>query len=563
MTDTKKTRSGLQSFAQWNRGNTLIAIAIVLCASALYLPFMGSELVFDDKSFFYSGKVFSYYATRPFDLGPRTFPYFTFAFIQALTQSFEVQRVANLIIHIGNAWLLYRAARQLVLVTESKDYTTKRLDRDLNDKELLICGFIALAFVLHPVAVYGTAYLVQRTILFATFFSLLSLLYFVRSLATDRWQPMVLAAVFTSAAMFSKEHAVTLPLAVSAVLATVNTGQARAAYVKTGTFLLLCAPAIMLVLYASKNTVANAYEIHAPIYLAAGDDAGMLWLRSILSECSSFFGYLKLWLIPNLSLMSIDLRRPFPATWHELGAISAGISFVATALLGAWLLTRSRRYKLAGFSLIYALVLFAVELTTVRVQEPFVLYRSYLWAPGFLLFGAALLQEVPQRIVLALFVFALPVLAFLAVDRLESLANNRNAWEDAAQKLTTENLPGAFRIYYNRGIHYMTANRYDLALADMERCQRLRPDFPGCHIGKAGLLERRREFLPALSAIETALALDVKNPAAWERKGRLLDARGDKLGAAEAYAEADRLGGSIGTLFRKKTPAPISTSTIR
>src|SRR5687768_15121759 len=46
-----------------------------------------------------------------------------------------------------------------------------------------LCG--ALWFAAHPVAVYGVAYLSQRTVLMATLFSLLSLFAFVRALSAQ------------------------------------------------------------------------------------------------------------------------------------------------------------------------------------------------------------------------------------------------------------------------------------------------------------------------------------------------------------------------------------------
>jgi len=40
----------------------------------------------------------------------------------------------------------------------------------------------ATVFAIHPVAVYGAAYLIQRTVVLATLFSMLSILLFVRGL---------------------------------------------------------------------------------------------------------------------------------------------------------------------------------------------------------------------------------------------------------------------------------------------------------------------------------------------------------------------------------------------
>ena len=533
------------------RKNLIFICAIAAAGAALYLPFLNNELVFDDLSFFYQPNVLSHYATRPFDFRPRTFPYFTFAFVHALTQSFEVQRLVNLLIHLANGSLLFVIARQLFILTDTNKNVASNAHRKLHDREILVCHYVALAFVLHPVAVYGTAYLVQRTILFATFFSLLSLYCFAISLTTDNWRPRVLAALLASVAILSKEHAVTLPFAIAALTVTTNAGRSRTALIKTVIFILLCIPAMALVTFNARYYVANTYEIHVALFSPLTDESRWLWLRSALMECSLFFDYLRLWLAPDNSKMSVDIRPPFPLAWHEFGALAGGISFVSAVFIGFWLLLRSPGNRIAGFGLIYALILFSVELTTVRLQEPFVLYRSYLWAPGFLLCGAALLRNIQKGFIAAIFLTTLPYLAVLSVDRLESLKNNKAVWADAAEKLASDKRPGAFRIYYNRGVQYVKSRRYDLAMADMQRCESLQPDFFGCRLGKALIFEKRKEYRAALFETEAAIALDKRNPAAWEQKGRLLDSLG-MPGSQDAYAEADRLGGSLGSLFRKK-----------
>ena len=53
-------------------------------------------------------------------------------------------------------------------------------------------------------------------------------------------------------------------------------------------------------------------------------------------------------------------------------------------LLPVTLIWRGGRLGLLGFALLAPWLLFATELSAVRIQEQFVLYRSYLWmAPAF------------------------------------------------------------------------------------------------------------------------------------------------------------------------------------
>ena len=66
----------------------------------------------------------------------------------------------------------------------------------------------ALIFALHPVAVYAVGYVVQRSILMATFFVLVMQLSYLHGLLTGRRRWLVLAAAAYFLAVFSKEHSV-------------------------------------------------------------------------------------------------------------------------------------------------------------------------------------------------------------------------------------------------------------------------------------------------------------------------------------------------------------------
>jgi len=76
-----------------------------------------------------------------------------------------------------------------------------------------VAGFFgALIFTLHPVAVYGVAYLIQRSTLMATWFVLLMLLAYLEGLLRkSSWRWMLVAALCYFAAVYSKEHSIAAP----------------------------------------------------------------------------------------------------------------------------------------------------------------------------------------------------------------------------------------------------------------------------------------------------------------------------------------------------------------
>jgi len=117
----------------------------------------------------------------------------------------------------------------------------------------------ATAFALHPVAVYGAAYLVQRSIVLATLFSLLSLIFLLRGLQSDRYRDTLWAALLYSLAVLSKEHAVLLP-AVALPLAALAGASRRNSLRHTGLYLAACAPAAIFIALLSTGVIGRPYE---------------------------------------------------------------------------------------------------------------------------------------------------------------------------------------------------------------------------------------------------------------------------------------------------------------
>jgi len=539
--------------------NWAIALLIGIAGCALYLPFISNPLVFDDEPFFYATLKYSYYAITPFDFAPRTFPFFTFAFVQTITQSFEAQRVVNLVIHGINAYLLFILSRELLAAT--RPHSTEFAPAP---QTTTICAAIALIFLLHPVAVYGVGYLAQRTILIAVLFCLSSQFFLVKALRGNRWNLLFIAALLSSLSIYAKEHAIAFPLTGALLLFTLQVKPSSEQIKKIAVYLLLCTPTLIWVIYRLKHTVGEAYEPFVNNFAESQALIGSeqnTWLLSVFTECGLYFQYLRLWLAPDTALMSIDLRVTFVEHWLSLRSLFNILAFLGSAILGAYLVLRSRRFKLAGYGILYSQVVFLTELATIRIQEPFVLYRSYLWAPGFLMIGLNILAITPPRLFRLFVLIALPILALQSIDRLTSMKTSSNLWEDAELKLQAAPLPGAFRIYYNLGIEKLRAQKSAEALGALERCQDLSPGFFGCLSAKASALVQLKRYNEALMALDTSLAIAPNEAATWETKGQAHEALGQTEQANAAYAKSEALGGSLATILRKSRAKSLTTLT--
>jgi tetratricopeptide (TPR) repeat protein len=246
-----------------------------------------------------------------------------------------------------------------------------------------------------------------------------------------------------------------------------------------------------------------------------------LHLLSALTQAGLFFKYMFLWMLPNPAWMSVDMREHFISGLNEWQGWAGGLAFVAYGLLAFGLLLRPRWLGLLGLALLYPWLQFMVELVAIRVQEPFVLYRSYLWMPGLmLLFPWFVIKLHGRRTMLAL-LFAV-LLIPLAWNRLWVFADEYRLWNDVVLKLPSAQVVGADRAYYNRAEALAAKGKWNDAASDFEQAVALSPELPQIHkeLGMAyANLGRYRE---AIAQLDEAIRLEPRFAVAYYYKGMAL-----------------------------------------
>jgi tetratricopeptide (TPR) repeat protein len=514
-------------FSAAHNSARLAAIAalglLAAMACALYLPYLGNPAVFDDKQF-YSGLGFSRYASSPFGLGIRVPAFFSLAIVEVAFGRIEAHRVVSLVLHIACAWAVYALIRALEV---------RRL--------AALAG--AALFAVHPVAVYGAAYLVQRSILLATLFGLLSLLLYLRDMRRGSYSDALDAAVLYSMAVLSKEHALLLPAAAAALVPLVGE-RLSFAWRYTALYFLACAPAALLVVLLSKGIIGQPYEPYFDAVAAQVTNAYWSevltspWIGSVIAQAALFFKYVALWLVPSTADISLDVRVDFVELWSPAIALPALFGFLGWGALAAYLVTKRGRIGVAAFGLLYVWILYFTEFAAVRFQEPFVLYRSYLWAPGLAIAVAVALERLQPRVMLALLIPALAVLAWQAHDRLNSFSSGLAVWEDAVAKLPPTAIPGGHRPLYEVGREYLYAGRIQDALQVTERCMKLYPTTYDCFFARAAFHIHLGQDEVALPYVMRAIALRPGDGVARHHLGLILENLGCQEEAKAQYRDA-------------------------
>ena len=512
--------------------------ALIALGLALYLPFLDNPLVFDDR-FFFSGRNFARYATTPLGLELRLPGYFSLAFVEVVWGGIRNHRLVSLALHLCVALVLYR-----LIVDLARQAAPSAAAR-------LAAFGAAAAFALHPVAVYGAGYLIQRTGLLATLFGLVSVVLFLRGLARRSHADAISAALFFSLAVLSKETVVLLPAVAMAAILVVR-AERRFALRHAAIYAALCLPAALVAVLLVKGKIGATYEPDFSVVASqvGQAQAGAPWLLSAMTQLELFFRYLAAWLWPDTGAMSIDLRVDLAA-----GAASALalVAFLAFGAACAWLLLRGGRAAMAGFGLLYVWVLFLVEFTTIRFADPFVLYRSYLWAPGLAIALAAVLSRTWLQVGL---LSVLPLLALQAHDRLQSFSSGLALWQDAVDKLPAQSVPGGSRTLYQLGREYFYSGETDRAIAVTDRCITQYPSTYDCYFARAAIHVELEQYQLALPFIGRAAELRSDSGSARHLLGFALESLGQVEEAKAHYRAALKLGfhGAAHRLQRLEDP---------
>jgi len=519
---------------------------IAALAAALYLPFLGNPWVFDDLNMFSGGPIFYYRATTPLGMGLRLPPYFSLTATETLGGSMAVHRSISLLFHIACALALYRLLYDLQRLAAQAGRGAApeaAFDADAAARATIV----AAAFAVHPAAVYGAGYLVQRSILFATLFSLLSILLLLRGLRRGSHADAFSAALMFSLAVLSKEHAVLLPAAALPAIALAGAPR-RFALRHAAIYLAACAPAAVLVVLLSIGLIGATYEdatsaIYSQIEAMGGEDVSKYPLAlSGVTQAGLFFRYLALWLWPDPGAMSVDLRVDFLGSWSAGWIAAKTLAFAGCGALGVALLLRRGAARIAGFGLLYFWLLYLVEFSAAHFQEPFVLYRSYLWAPGIACMVLAATSRLPRRVVVATGVAACIALAFAARDRLLSFSSPLRLWEDAVAKLPQQTVPWGSRTMYNLGREYLYAGLPGKALEVAERCIARYPETAQCHYARGAIRLHQEDFEGARADFSRVLEILPASAIVHHRLGLALEGLDRNELAQSSYRRASELG---------------------
>ncbi|MFC7407848.1 tetratricopeptide repeat protein [Hydrogenophaga atypica] len=446
---------------------SLAAVCLLVGIAWLYSHGFAHELIFDDTSL----------------LGPE--PDFHFGFRELSEASFGAlqrwwgegwywQRAANAGLHLATCVLLWLFSFRLVCRV------------GVNEKTAAWAALGATAlWAFNPVAVYSVSYLIQRSMLMSTFFALAVMLTFMEVLRANTMARRLVWSVLTLVAyvlaMMSKEMAApVLGLLFLLYVLWCRPSNKRLFVIGSTLGVILLAFAYGMFVWMGRDLGAapegNIALFWGPLISKSPAAADQLYALSVINQLWLYFYYGLLWALPLPQWMSIDMRTAFPSSVFELPHVLGAFLWVCMVGAAFYALVKaaSDRVRLVGYLLLLPAAFFLTELVFVRVQEPFVLYRSYLWsialAPLMALgISWVRLPVVPKGAVVLLLC---GVWAVFSLDRIQSLKNERAVWKDAAEKIgqvpATEMRMGQWRAFLNYGIAELQAKNHKAAFQALE-----------------------------------------------------------------------------------------------
>lgn len=525
-----------------------LVYAALLCGVVAIVYSLGlkNELIFDDERLT-DNSVFVGYSDM-LQLKERLLSYGSFNWVRALAGTgFEVQRLVNVLLHLCTCWALYHLFAALIARI---DYSREHLaDRGITDSQRAALQLGVLVFALHPVAAYAVGYLIQRTIVMATLFGVLACWAFVRALTERKLFWHVAALVFYLFAVESKEHVFLLAAMAAPLYVFLRRPrwQRTAAMVGIAAVILFGILAVLLSANFYEGMLGQVFdgtskELAAQLGAQQPAVLGQMYALSILNEAALFFYYGALWLLPYPGWMSIDMHPPFPLSMasmpHLLGA-AAYVAVLVTSVIA--LLRKSDVWGFVGLCMLFPLVLYWTEFSTVWVQDSFVLYRSYLWAIPIPALVALVLTGFSPRTLYKVSVVVGLALGTATTDRVLSMRNDQTVWTDVADKTEVPGAPNAVgrgRAFMNLGMNLLKRSELEMAMKDFGIARRLGA-VGGAPMFAIGMTQNAlRKPDEALQSLQQAEAAGYSGNLLHFHRGESLYALGKMAEAMDSYTKA-------------------------
>ncbi len=389
-------------------------------------------------------------------------------------------RVTNLLIHIGNALLLFGLVRR----TLGLSATSWRL----RAARTPLAWFTALLWGLHPLATAAVTYVVQRAESLMALCFLVTLYATVRSEETPgtrRWPGLALAACAVGMAV--KEVMAVAPLVVALFDRAFLAGTCRDVWRRRGGMYSGLAASCFLAILLAFATAGRGGTV--------GWGTPVTVLPYLQIQGAAVLGYLGRALWPGALIFDYGTAESF----GHPGLISAT---VVGALLIASVLIFLRWPKLGFFGVAFFAILAPTSSFMPIASQVAAEHRMYLPLAGVVALGVVMAFWIGGRFAWAVFALAALALGLQTVERNATYRTTAGLWQDVVNKWPTN-----ARAHYNLALALARENREGDAIDHYRAVVRLQPTDADAFNKLGAALLRVGQTTAASEALSTALRL--------------------------------------------------------
>ena len=453
----------------------------------------------------------------------------------------------NIFIHICSGFFLW----WFMILTLG----TPRLKGEPIAKSKDIVGFlVALIFIVHPVQTQAVTYISQRFSSLATLFYMLTLCFYVRGRLEQKVSKTMCFSLIGSGvsavlAMFTKEIAVTLPLAV--ILTEYFLFFRKRSFFEdfkeeSGKQIVFGLVILGFFLIIPKLFQFNFAGLFFGERMSQSHDGDVITFWSyLISQFRVFAVFSRLLVMPFGQ--NLDHDFVISKSFFEWSVMFSFAIYLGLLILG---LRLRKKNLLASYGIFFFMISFSANF--VPRKNIIFEHKLYLLSVGFIIFSCAVLFKVIKpfkKFVITVCVVA-GVFSCLTYLRNNIWKNEISLWEDAVKKspnklrplinlgkayLKQENFepaiihlnkalklnPKSHKAYNNRGVFYRLKGKYDLALEDYNKAIALNPLFSFTYGNRGVLFQKIGRYDLALKDFNTALALNPNNAEVYNNLGLL------------------------------------------
>jgi tetratricopeptide (TPR) repeat protein len=453
---------------------------------------------------------------------------------------FEVEgyHAVNIALHIINALLVY-------LIVSLTIRTPLLKTSALKGQSGVIALFSGLLFAAHPLQTEAVTYILQRCVVLAAMFYLLSIVAYIGSRISEsnlsRYGLYLLSIVSAVLGMKTKESTFTLPVVIVVYeFLFFNTAFNKRA------LLLIPILLTMLIIPLEYIDLSSDAGLAAMLDSASRYENAPPRLDYLLTQFRVIAGYIGLILFPVGQNMDHDQQ-----VYHSFLEPQVVMSFLFLSVVfgfGIYLYYRSRTadygLRIIAFGIFLFFLALFVESSVFPIREMMVEYRVYMSGAGaFLALGTGaflllerLKQKAMRKIVISLLVVIPLVLSTASYARNSVWKSEISLWKDVVRKS-----PGKSRGHYNLGMLYQDKGLLDETIEHYRIALKLEPNHIKANYNLAIAYLDKGFYYNAIEYYRIALRLEPNLAMTHYNLGAAYDFKGFTDKAIEHYMTALRL----------------------